>query len=164
MIKSIFPQEKDSVIGARINISDVNEHISVAFIDALRDVVLLMNKGNNPIKKIVSSIENKIEESDIQSVREKIKELNGSISSISQLEGVQGTLNDKLIEILGLVYSPELSLSSNISDELMSLSKFLNEYKSLVQKKELEHVASIYPEGQPKVQEINKIEQFNKYK
>ena len=67
-------QEKDSVIGARINISDVNEHISVAFIDALRDVVLLMNKGNNPIKKIVSSIENKIEESDIQSVREKIKE------------------------------------------------------------------------------------------
>lgn len=119
-------QEKDSVIGARINISDVNEHISVAFIDALRDVVLLMNKGNNPIKKIVSSIENKIEESDIQSVREKIKELNGSISSISQLEGVQGTLNDKLIEILGLVYSPELSLSSNISDELMSLSKFLN--------------------------------------
>ena len=119
-------QEKDSVIGARINISDVNEHISVAFIDALRDVVLLMSKGNNPIKKIVSSIENKIEESDIQSVREKIKELNGSISSISQLEGVQGTLNDKLIEILGLVYSPELSLSSNISDELMSLSKFLN--------------------------------------
>ena len=38
-----------------------------------------------------------------------------------------------------------------------SLCKFLNEYKKLVKKKEIEHVASIYPEGQPRIQEINKV-------
>ncbi|MCF1297979.1 DUF4435 domain-containing protein [Acinetobacter baumannii] len=38
-----------------------------------------------------------------------------------------------------------------------ALSKFLEDYKNLVKKKELEYVKSIYNEGQPRVQEIQKV-------
>ncbi|USI64665.1 AAA family ATPase [Lactococcus petauri] len=119
-------QNNKAIIGTKLNINDVTNYISVVFVDALRDVLLLMTKGNNPIRNIVRSIENNINEEDIERVREKIKDLNSSIASITELKGVQGTLNNKLVEILGLIYSPDLSLTSNISDELASLSKFLN--------------------------------------
>ena len=119
-------QNKDDVIGIKLDIKDITNLISVIFIDALRDVLLLMSKGNNPIKTIVQTIESHISEDNILEVHEKIRELNSSISGITELRNVQGELNNKLVDILGLVYSPELSLSSNISDELTSLSKFLN--------------------------------------
>ncbi|MDG4976132.1 ATP-dependent nuclease [Lactococcus lactis] len=119
-------QNNESVIGTKININDIANYISVVFIDALRDVLLMMTKGNNPIRNIVRSIENNIDEDNIQKVREKIKNLNLSIAEIAELKGVQGNLNSKLVEILGFIYSPDLLLTSNISDELVSLSKFLN--------------------------------------
>lgn len=119
-------QNSESIIGTKIIINDVTNYISVVFVDALRDVLLLMTKGNNPIRNIVRTIENKIDDSDVKQVREKIKDLNLSIANISELKNVQGSLNNKLVEILGLIYSPDLSLTSNISDEMDSLSKFLN--------------------------------------
>lgn len=38
-----------------------------------------------------------------------------------------------------------------------AICKFLEDYKNLVKKKELEYVKSIYDEGQPRVQEIQKV-------
>ena len=119
-------QDNDQYIGTKIDIKDVNNHISVVFIDALRDVLRTISSSNNPIKKIVGEIENSITATDFQSVKNKIKDLNESITDIDQIGNVRNDLNGKLVDILGLVYSPELSLSSNISDELTSLSKFLN--------------------------------------
>ncbi len=119
-------QSNLQVIGEKLDIKDIHDYVSVVYIDAMRNVVELMNKSNNPIKTIVQSIESQIDKSEIEQVREKIKDLNASISGIDQIKGVQGSLNGKLVDILGLVYSPGLSLASNISDELTSLSKFLN--------------------------------------
>ncbi|MDT2864348.1 ATP-dependent nuclease [Vagococcus carniphilus] len=119
-------QDNDQFIGTKIDIKDVNNHISVVFIDALRDVLRTISSNNNPIKKIVNEIENTIKETDFESVKNKIKDLNESITDIKEIGNVKNDLNGKLVDILGLVYSPELSLTSNISDELTSLSKFLN--------------------------------------
>lgn len=118
-------QENDQFIGTKVDIKDINEHISVVFIDALRDVLRTVSSTSNPIKKIVEEIENKISETEFQEIKNKIKDLNTSITDIQQIGVIKSDLNTKLVDILGLVYSPELSLSSNISDELTSLSKFL---------------------------------------
>lgn len=118
-------QDNDQFIGSKIDIKDINEHISVVFVDALRDVLRTVSSNTNPIKKIVEEIEDKISSIEFQEVKNKIKDLNESITGIEQIGDIKGDLNNKLVDILGLVYSPELSLSSNISDDLTSLSKFL---------------------------------------
>ncbi len=119
-------QSDQNIIGTEINISDVTRFISVVFIDALRDALRTMNTPQNPIRQIVKRNEKKISAENIDTVKSRIKDLNTSITNISQIGDVNKNLNDKLIDILGLIYSPELSLTSNISDEMTSLSRFLN--------------------------------------
>ena len=118
-------QENDQYIGSKIDIKDINEHISVVFIDALRDVLRTVGSTSNPIKKIVEEIEDKISDTKFEDVRDKIKDLNESITDIEEIIEIKSDINNKLVDILGLVYSPDLSLSSNISDDLTSLSRFL---------------------------------------
>lgn len=119
-------QNDRSIIGTEINISDVTRFISIVFIDALRDALRTMNTPQNPIRQIVKRNEKNISAENIDIVRSRIRELNTSITNISQIGDVNKDLNDKLIDILGLIYSPDLSLTSNISDEMTSLSRFLN--------------------------------------
>lgn len=118
-------QDNDQYIGSKIDIKDINEHISVVFIDALRDVLRTVSSTSNPIKKIVEEIEDKISDAKFEDVKDKIKDLNESITDIEEIREIKSDINNKLVDILGLVYSPDLSLSSNISDDLTSLSKFL---------------------------------------
>ncbi|KAF1299346.1 ATP-dependent endonuclease [Enterococcus sp. JM4C] len=118
-------QENDQYIGSRVDIKDINEHISVVFIDALRDVLRTVSSTSNPIKRIVEEIEDKISDSEFEDVKNKIKDLNESITDIEGIGDIKSDINNKLVDILGLVYSPDLSLSSNISDDLTSLSRFL---------------------------------------
>ena len=82
--------------------------------------------------------------------------INNNYSGIVDINSIDYKNHLNYIESIGINNSTAYKfINGHILES--SLSKFLNEYKSLVQKKELEHVASIYPEGQPKVQEINKI-------
>lgn len=119
-------QSNDEKLGIKIDIKDINTHISVVYIDALRDVMRTVNSNNNPIRKIVQEIENNIDKEKFQNVKNKIKDLNESITSISEIGEFREDLNEKLVDIVGLVYSPNLSLTSNISDDLKSLSRYLN--------------------------------------
>ncbi|EOH73425.1 ATP-dependent nuclease [Enterococcus malodoratus] len=118
-------QDNEQYIGSKIDIKDINEHISVVFIDALRDVLRTVGSTSNPIKKIVEEIEDKISDTKFEDVKDKIKDLNESITDIDEIREIKRDINNKLVDILGLVYSPDLSLSSNISDDLTSLSRFL---------------------------------------
>lgn len=117
-------QDNEQYIGSKIDIKDINEHISVVFIDALRDVLRTVGSTSNPIKKIVEEIEDKISDTKFEDVKDKIKDLNESITDIDEIREIKRDINNKLVDILGLVYSPDLSLSSNISDDLTSLSRF----------------------------------------
>lgn len=118
-------QDDSALLGTKININDVTKYISVVYIDALRDALRTMNTPQNPIRKIIKKNEQNISAENLHKVKENIKELNTSITNISQIGDVNKDLNSKLIEILGLIYSPDLSLSSSISDEMTSLSRFL---------------------------------------
>lgn len=50
-------EDDDEILGCKLNIAEVQDHISVVFIDALRDVANELNKPKNPIRRIIEAAE-----------------------------------------------------------------------------------------------------------
>jgi len=60
------PEDDDtSILGHRIPIADVQNHISLVYIDALRDVLREMHIPRNPIRRIIETIESNIDSTHI---------------------------------------------------------------------------------------------------
>lgn len=124
--QAVNPEEDDaSMLGHRITISDVQDHISLVYVDALRDVLRELHTPRNPIRRIIEAVEGKIDLLHITEVKEKIRELNEAITNIDEIGTIGSGLNQKLLDILGVVYSPEINLSSELSDEINSLSRYI---------------------------------------
>lgn len=117
--------DDEAFLGTKINMSDVFKHISVVYVDALRDVLREMKKGQNPVKRIVDTIGSDISIEDLNDLQTIIQDLNGKITNVHEIKKIGDELNQQLRDIVGSVYSPSLLLSSNISDDMSSLSKFL---------------------------------------
>lgn len=114
-----------ALLGTSINIIDIWKHVSVVFIDALRDVQTELHKQKNPIRRIVDTVQSEIATADINSIREQIRKLNATISSIKEVANIGNQINDKLREMIGMVYSPNISLESQLKDDIDALSKYL---------------------------------------
>jgi predicted ATP-dependent endonuclease of OLD family len=120
------PADDDSaVLGSSFNVLHVWEHISLVFIDALRDVEAELRKPKNPIRRIVDTIEGDIADTDIDDIKQKIIELNDKLSGIPQISNIGRLVNAKLIEMIGMVYSPNIKLESRLKEDFASLAKYL---------------------------------------
>lgn len=121
------PEEDDEVLlGAKVNMADIFNHISVVYVDALRDVLGEMKKNRNPIKRIIETIESNISSDNIDSLKIIIKNLNKTVTDVPQIKDIGDSINQKLSSIIGSVYSPNLLLTSSLSDDMSSLAKFLS--------------------------------------
>ena len=121
------PDNEDSfVIGSSIDILNLWEHVSVVFIDALRDVESEMHKPKNPMRRIFETIQSQIDSSDIEGIKNKIKDLNESLAGIKQISSIGMDINSKLQDIVGLVYSPEVSVESRLKEDIDSIARFLS--------------------------------------
>ena len=118
-------EDDDSILGCKLNIADAQDHISVVFIDALRDVASELGKPKNPIRRIIESVESLIKESELDAIKSEIVQLNTSISKVEQVELVGRKINEKLLDMIGMVYSPEIILQSGLKDDINSLSRYL---------------------------------------
>ena len=118
-------QEESVVVGSKLDILEIWKYVSVVFIGALRDVELELKKPKNPIRRIVDSIQSDITDSDINEIKKKIQELNSTISNVGQISGIGCQINNKLKEIIGLVYSPDITLESQMKDDISTLSRYL---------------------------------------
>lgn len=118
--------DDEALLGAKIDMADVFKHISVVYIDALRDVLREMKKHRNPVKRIVETIESKISVENIDALKLIIQNLNTTITNVPEIKNIGEDLNRQLNGILGSVYSPNLLLSSTLSDDMSSLAKFLS--------------------------------------
>lgn len=120
------PRDNDqSVLGSKIDIMNVWQHISTVFIDALRDVESELRKPKNPIRQIIDTIEGDIRETDINDIKKKISELNAKISHIPQVSDIGNQVNHKLLEMIGAIYSPEIKLESRLKEDFATLAKYL---------------------------------------
>lgn len=121
------PDDDDTaILGGKLNITDVQNHISVMFVDALRDVANEMRKPRNPIRRIVEAIEAQIDPADIERIKNNISELNLSISEVREIGQIGTQINSKLMDMIGMVYSPQIALESQLNDEINALSRYLS--------------------------------------
>jgi len=114
------------ILGERIDILNVWQHVSLVFIDALRDVESELRKPRNPIRRVFDVIRNDVCKESKDEIINKIQELNGIISSIPQISDIGNKVNGKLNEIVGLVYSPDISIESKLREDIDSLAKYLS--------------------------------------
>ena len=121
------PDKVDAVLlGEKIDILNVWQHISVAFIDALRDVDAELRKPRNPLRRVFDVIRADVCKESKEGIVKKIQELNGIISSIPQVLSIGEKVNGKLSEIAGLVYSPDITIESRLKEDVDSLAKYLS--------------------------------------
>lgn len=120
------PEEDDtSLIGGRLDILEIWKYISVEFVDALRDVESELRKPKNPIRRIVDTIKTDISKIDSEEIKSKIQDVNKKISGVEQISNIGNHINGKLNEMIGTVYSPDVSLQSQMKDDIAVLSKYL---------------------------------------
>ena len=120
------PDDEDSsIMGAKLNIMNVWQHISMVYIDALRDVESELHKPKNPIRQVIDSIESEISDLDIDDIKSKIKNLNEKISNIPQINDVGKNINNKLLDMIGTVYSPDIKLESRLKEDFSTLSRYI---------------------------------------
>lgn len=121
------PGDDDEILlGSKIDMSDVYQHLSVVYVDALRDVLREMKNNRNPVKRVVESIKANISSGNIDSLKVIIQNLNQTITDIPEINNIGESLNIQLNTILGSIYSPNLLLTSSLSDDMSDLSKFLS--------------------------------------
>lgn len=120
------PEDEDSaILGGKLDILEIWKYVSVVFIDALRDVESELRKPKNPIRRIVDSIQSEISDIDVKNIKQKIQEVNKTISGVEEISDIGNQINVKLNEMIGMVYSPDVILQSQMKDDLSTLSKYL---------------------------------------
>lgn len=120
------PDDEDSyIIGTKVDILDIWKHISLEFIDALRDAQGELRKPKNPLRRIFDVVNQEIDSNTIEEIKDKIRELNQSLSGIPQIKNIGNDVNKKLNDIVGLVYSPEICVESHIREEIESIARNL---------------------------------------
>ena len=120
------PDDKKSyIVGTKVDILDIWKHISLEFIDALRDSQGELRKPKNPLRRIFDVVNQEIDSDTISSIKDKIRELNQSLSDIPQIKNIGNYVNRKLDDIVGLVYSPEICVESHIREEIESIARNL---------------------------------------
>lgn len=117
--------DDSSIIGGKLDITEVWKYISVEFVDALRDVASDLKKPKSPIRRIVDTIKDDISTDDSEIIKSKIQEVNATISGVQQISGIGHQVNEKLNEMIGMVYSPDITIQSQMKDEIAALSRFL---------------------------------------
>lgn len=121
------PDEDDAeILGTHIDMLNVWQHISMSFIDALRDADGELHKSKNPVRRIFDTLQDDIAEDDIQGIQIKIRDLNESLSKIPQISNMGSEINEKLQDIVGLVYSPEISVESRLKEDIDSIARYLS--------------------------------------
>ncbi len=114
------------LIGSKTDIINIWQHVSLVFVDALRDVATELRKPRNPIRRVFDTIQKDITKESKETITKKIKELNRIISSVPQISNIGNEVNGKLNEIVGLVYSPEISIESKLREDIDSVAKYLS--------------------------------------
>lgn len=123
----VDPDDMDTaLVGVPVEILDVWEHISFTFVDALRDVSTELHRPRNPIKRIFDVVQGELTETSIADIKNRIHQLNETISGSEQVSGIGEKLNSKLQDIVGLVYSPEIMVESKLREDIASISRYLS--------------------------------------
>lgn len=117
----------EAIIGNCINNMENirNTLLSFTYIDALRDTVREMNQKNNPLMNLIRQIEQNVLDDEKANVKNKISDLNSSIANVKEIKKLTKRINHKINESVGVIYSPNLNLISDMSSEMKNIFRNL---------------------------------------
>ena len=121
-------------IGVRIpKLLSVSKEVSFTFIQALRDVVSEFHSNRtNPLLSLLKAKSGEIDHVEFQSIIDRVVDLNESIESLQDVQGVRADIRSTIRDAAGEAYSPSsLSIKSELPDEadrlFQSLKLFVGE-------------------------------------
>ncbi len=118
----------DARVGCRgvINLENIRSNLfNFTYIDALRDSVREMNQKSNPLMSLIKQIEPNITSAEKEDVSKKINDLNEALSSVTEITELSKNINQKINESVGDVYSPNISLRSDMSNDIKDVFRNL---------------------------------------
>lgn len=105
---------------------NITEEISCTFVKALRDVESdLRSYSNNPLINLLRGKEKQLSISTKDEILNEIKNLNNTISSLSEVKILKSSLEKNLAEAVGGTYAPSLDIQSELPTELDKLFQSL---------------------------------------
>lgn len=125
-----YSELDDALIGCRekknFGIEEVKKNlVDFTYIDALRNAEDDLKKQYNPLMTILKSIESLIPESNKEVVKTLVTSINKEIDNVGEIKKLTKQINIKIMESVGNTYAPDISLSSELSEDMNSIFRSL---------------------------------------
>lgn len=128
--RQIFPNpdnDDNEKIGNKIShITSIKKEVSCTYVKALRNVIYeLKQRRKSPLLQLLRGSTNNIEIVDTQNIKKKIQDINSSISKLDEIHDLTEKLKSSLNRTLGLTYSPNVDIKSELPEEIETLFQSL---------------------------------------
>lgn len=124
--QGIFPNPEEDNVNIIGNISPhitlIKKEVSCTFVKALRNVIAeLKLRKNSPLLQLLRGTAKGIEIEDADPIKEQVKTLNENISELEEVDRLTKKIMDSLNRTLGYTYSPNVSIKSELPEEMETL-------------------------------------------
>lgn len=125
----VFPDpdnEQSDVYGIKMYGVSIPNEFACTFAKALRDVESdLRSFRNNPLINLLRDKESKIEISEKEKIEKQVETLNEDISKLDEVKNVSDGIGKSIKEAVGETYAPNISIKSELPDEMENLLQSL---------------------------------------
>lgn len=118
------PEEDDiSILGNNSpHITLIKKEVSCTFVKALRNVITeLKQRKSSPLLQLLRGTAKNIEITDSDIIRQQVKTLNENISELKEIDILTQNIRSSLNRTLGYTYSPNVSIKSELPEEIETL-------------------------------------------
>jgi predicted ATP-dependent endonuclease of OLD family len=118
--------EKSDVYGIKMYGVSIPNEFACTFAKALRDVESdLRSFRNNPLINLLRDKESKIEIVEKENIEKQVEKLNDDISKLEEVKNVSDGIGISIKETVGETYAPNISIKSELPDEMERLLQSL---------------------------------------
>lgn len=118
--------EKSDVYGIKMFGVSIPNEFACTFAKALRDVESdLKSFRNNPLINLLRDKESKIEIAEKENIEQQVEKLNQDISQLEEVKNVSDGIGLSVKEAVGETYAPNISIKSELPDEMERLLQSL---------------------------------------
>lgn len=128
--RGIFPDpEKDNhlILGnISPHITLIKREVSCTFVKALRNVIAeLKQKKSSPLLQLLRGTTKDIKISEAERIKNQVQDLNNEISELDEINLLSNKIKTSLNRTLGYTYSPNVSIKSELPEEVETLLQSL---------------------------------------
>lgn len=123
---NIFPdpeQEDNTLLGTiSPHITLIKKEVSCTFVKALRNVIAeLRQRKGSPLLQLLRGTAKEIQVDEAGDIIKKVEDLNERIGDLKEVETLTAQIKESLTQTLGYTYSPEVSIKSELPNEIETL-------------------------------------------